>query len=427
MNRTLNNISNSNKNNNLPENNNGKDNFRILLYAILLPIALSVANKMCAVFNDSHFIVFIIYFLVTCLFTSFVLDGFKLSKNKIIRILQVLLLLNMVSSVLYSIFYYIDDKFDLFNNLIGDDDKNSSNKIDKTKVVSAAAAATASAGMKYGGYPAQKIIVTTVATPIVAGATSAALNAVEAFEDQEKIKDAVNEAIKDHPYSDPKPDRVPCPDQSFTANSPLEEGEILSPLERLLDALFSLESLAILTLLLIIVLFTYGYVYKYTSEIFHKFVIKYIPTKFIPWYTIFIKNLEKYNTNVRNITIIIFIIILFLIHLMCIYICYKLKTNTDEFVQVYNYLKSINKSSILLIMNYRYTSKNRYNIIPKLSYLLSLLKIKFLYVINYLFTILNRLVIMLYARRQFVTTLQILSVRYTLLGDISCPKLLVCL
>ena len=112
---------------------------------------------------------------------------------------------------------------------------------------------------------------------------------------------------------------------------------------------------------------------------------------------------------------------------MCIYICYKLKTNTDEFVQVYNYLKSINKSSILLIMNYRYTSKNRYNIIPKLSYLLSLLKIKFLYVINYLFTILNRLVIMLYARRQFVTTLQILSVRYTLLGDISCPKLLVCL
>ena len=399
MNRTLNNISNSNKNNNLPENNNGKDNFRILLYPILLPIALSVANKMCAVFNDSYFIVFIIYFLVTCLFTSFVLDGFKLSKNKIIRILQVLLLLNMVSSVLYSIFYYIDDKFDLFNNLIGDDDKNSSNKIDKTKVVSAAAAATA----------------------------SAALNAVEAFEDQEKIKDAVNEAIKDHPYSDPKPDRVPSPYQSFTANSPLEEGEILSPLERLLDALFSLESLAILTLLLIIVLFTYGYVYKYTSEIFHKFVIKYIPTKFIPWYTIFIKNLEKYNTNVRNITIIIFIIILFLIHLMCIYICYKLKTNTDEFVQVYNYLKSINKSSILLFMNYRYTSKNRYNIIPKLSYLLSLLKIKFLYVINYLFTILNRLVIMLYARRQFVTTLQILSVRYTLLGDISCPKLLVCL
>ena len=123
----------------------------------------------------------------------------------------------------------------------------------------------------------------------------------------------------------------------------------------------------------------------------------------------------------------IFIIILILIHLMCIYICYKLKTNTDEFVQVYNYLKSINKSSILLFMNYRYTSKNRYNIIPKLSYLLSLLKIKFLYVINYLFTILNRLLIMLYARRQFVTTLQILSVRYTLLGDISCPKLLVCL
>ena len=108
MNRTLNNISNSNKNNNLPENNNGKDNFRILLYAILLPIALSVANKMCAVFNDSHFIVFIIYSGVISIFTIFVIDGFKLSHNKIIRLLQLILLLNMVLSVVFSIFYYID-------------------------------------------------------------------------------------------------------------------------------------------------------------------------------------------------------------------------------------------------------------------------------------------------------------------------------
>ena len=83
-NRTLKNMSNSNNNkDNSPNNNNDKDKFRyILLYAALLPVALSIANKMCAVFNDSHFIVFIIYFLVTCLFTSFVLDGFKLSKNK---------------------------------------------------------------------------------------------------------------------------------------------------------------------------------------------------------------------------------------------------------------------------------------------------------------------------------------------------------
>ena len=158
-----------------------------------------------------------------------------------------------------------------------------------------------------------------VGVPAVTGLTSLALEAAEALEDQSKL----NNQIKDHPYSDPKPDRVPSPYQSFTANSPLEEGEILSPLERLLDTLFSLEYLAIVTMLLILFLFTYGYIQNYTSKIFHKFVMRYIPSKFIPWYTIFYNKIVKYNTHARNISLIFFIIILFLIHFLSIYIFYK--------------------------------------------------------------------------------------------------------
>ena len=76
---------------------------------------------------------------------------------------------------------------------------------------------------------------------------------------------------------------------------------------------------------------------------------------------------------------------------MCIYICYKLKTNIDDFVQVYNYLKGIDKSLILLTINYRYTgitNTNLFNIIYKHTlYSISLLKFKYLNVINYQFYI----------------------------------------
>ena len=229
-----------------------------------------------------------------------------------------------------------------------------------------------------------------VGVPAVTGLTSLALEAAEALEDQSKL----NNQIKDHPYSDPNPDRVPSPDPSFSANSPLEQGDILSPLERLLDTLFSLEYLAIVTMLLILFLFTYGYIQNYTSKIFHKFVMRYIPSKFIPasWrYTIFYNKIVKYNTHARNISLIFFIIILFLIHFLSIYICYKLKTNIDDFVQVYNYLKGIDKSLILLTINYRYTgitNTNLFNIIYKHTlYSISLLKFKYLNVINYQFYI----------------------------------------
>ena len=53
--------------------------------------------------------------------------------------------------------------------------------------------------------------------------------------------------------------------------------------------------------------------------------------------TIFIKFLQ----------IIILMIIIFQIGV--IYVIYELGYNTDNYVQVYNYLKNINKSSILLL------------------------------------------------------------------------------
>ncbi len=237
------------------------------------------------------------------------------------------------------------------------------------------------------------------AVPIGTGLTSAALTAAEALENQSTLTNAV----KDHPYSDPK--RTPSPDTSL--NCPLEEGDLLSPLEQLLDVLFSLESYAILTMLLILFLFIYGYVQKYTSEILHNFVIKYIPSKFIPAYTKFINILGKYNTKTRNLSIIFFIILLFLIHLLGFYVSYKLKTDTADFVKVYNYLKGIDKSSIFLMISYRNT--NIYNIINMYSLKsISLKKIKNIKVNNYQFyrlfkikKIVNRAVKMLFISKLF--------------------------
>lgn len=257
--------------------------------------------------------------------------------------------------------------------------------------------------MKYGGTPTQKVTMTVIGTPLVAGAVDVSLTVSDALKDQAKW----NNVVKNHPYSDPDPKRLPSPDPNFSANSPLEEGDILTPLERLLDGLFSLEYYGIIIMLLLLFLFTYGYVQKYTSEIFHNFVIKHIPSKFIPGYTKFMNIILAYNTKTRNLSIIFFIIILFLIHLLSFYISYKLKTDIADFVKVHNYLKEIDKSSILLMISYRNT--NILNIINKYTLdSISLKKIKNIKKNNYQFykllkikKIVNRAVKMLFIRKLF--------------------------
>ena len=122
----INNNSNDFNSSNSPKNNDNKNKFLYILYALLLPISLSVDNKLITVFSKSQFIEFIIYFVVVSLLTLFFLNGFKLSKNKIIRLLQQVLLFNMIASVFFSIFYFRDENTVNTNNYVGDDENKTS-------------------------------------------------------------------------------------------------------------------------------------------------------------------------------------------------------------------------------------------------------------------------------------------------------------
>lgn len=306
----INNNSNDFNSSNSPNNNDNKNKFDYILYALLLPISLSVANKLITVFSNSQFIEFIIYFVVVSLITLFFLNGFKLSNNKIIRLLQQVLLFNMIASVFFSIFYFTDENTVNTNNYLGDDE----NKTSKSTNTS---------------------------------------------------------------------------NSSFTANSPLEQSELLSPLERVLDSILTLEALGLFFMLLILMLLIYAYAQKQISGYIYKFFIKLFPSKYISVYTEIYNATSKYTSIIIKFFILYFGLLFIASHLLAFYFIYTLYTDIDNFVQYYNEIKKISESSVFLILSYKYTCTTNTNMFKHIyNYTFHsspLLKIKLLYVYYYLF------------------------------------------
>ena len=211
-------------------------------------------------------------------------------------------------------------------------------------------------------------------------ATSAGLASGLVVKTAMEIGDEINKSIKNRKNNDNDSDsdsNVPSPDERFSANSPFEEN---SPLEVILEKLFTMEILD----LVFLILFVFVQVDRRFSKYILEFLIKYIPEKHINWFTLFKNKSIKYNNIFTMITSIYFIIILFLIKFFVIYVFIELNNNIDDYVEVYNQIKSINKSTILFIMNYN-NYPNNINIFHKYTlYSISLLKIKNLNVINYL-------------------------------------------
>ena len=211
-------------------------------------------------------------------------------------------------------------------------------------------------------------------------ATSAGLASGLVVKTAMEIGDEINKSIKNRKNNDNDSDsdsNVPSPDERFSANSPFEEN---SPLEVILEKLFTMEILDLVFLILLVFVQVDRRFSKYILE----FLLKYIPEKYISWFTLFKNKSIKYNNIFTMITSIYFIIILFIIKFFVIYVFIELNNNIDDYVEVYNQIKSINKSTILLIMNYN-NYPNNINIIQKYTlYSISLFKFKNLNVINYL-------------------------------------------
>jgi len=210
-------------------------------------------------------------------------------------------------------------------------------------------------------------------------------------------------------HSNPDVDLIFNQDNSFIVNNPLEKNEIVSPLEELLQILFSLEVLELYLIIILILVIFNKYIFKYNIEIIYKLVNKYMPNNFISWYSIYFKKSVEYNTKFTTIMIILISFILLIFKLGIIYICAELNNNTDDYVLVYNHIKSISKNYILFLgLNTKYSNTMlncRFNFSNKtityFLYKISFLKIKILYVSNYLFYNLNRVVKMLFSWGQF--------------------------
>ena len=189
-----------------------------------------------------------------------------------------------------------------------------------------------------------------------------------------EIGDEINKNIKNRKNNDNDSDsdsNVPSPDERFSANSPFEEN---SPLEVILEKLFTMEILD----LVFLILFVFVQVDRRFSKYILEFLIKYIPEKHISWFTLFKNKSIKYNNIFTMITSIYFIVILFIIKFIVIYVFIELINNIDDYVEVYNQIKSINKSTILFIMNYN-NYPNNINIFHKYTLISYFFKIIYFY------------------------------------------------
>ena len=283
-------ISYNNNNSNLPNNNNNLIKF--IFFGLTLKLGLDLVGNLSSVMNHLTLTI-VIYFFVSFLVTTFFLDGFKLSNNKIFKILQIILLLSIFLNTIYSIFYFLNESVLNLNNFLGDKEGSKSNT-DKNTILSTIGAAATAAGIKYGATPTQKIVLSTVGTALTVGATSVALDASEAISEaanlKQKAKDLFNKKesktntnvntdtntnINDNTNTNDQSqainsDQIPSPVDQFSANSPLEQNDILSPLERLINDLYLLENFSLIIMVLILLLL----LYRYANTHIYNYILK---------------------------------------------------------------------------------------------------------------------------------------------------------
>jgi Cytochrome C and Quinol oxidase polypeptide I len=440
-------LSTNNKSNgsSLSNGPNNKDKFKqIFLNILSLSFLVFILYKFIFGFNNIYNLLGFIFSLsISYLISSFILNKFRFSKFKFIKFLQQFILFILILFICFLICDYFninsfneiscqgDDENipintkDVLNVKIETDDsskeyysiKASKKTVDDVintfatgikmfgeniapNVGAGAAAGSAAAAMvkaTAGLPPLQRAASIGGIAAITAAGTSVGLQAGKSITKNVGILDL----IKNSKHSDTNIERVPSPDP-FIINSPVETIDNSTPLEVLLQSILSLEILELLLILILLLVLFNKYIYSNNAEFISKILNKFLPNNFIKWKT---KNLEKsieYNNRLTTIILTVTMIILLIMKLVNIYFCAELNINTDDYVQVYNHLKSIDKSSILLLSynkcsvielknNFNF-DKHRYSF-----YYLSLLKFKLLYVNNYLFLVLNGAVKMLFA------------------------------
>lgn len=116
--------------------------------------------------------------------------------------------------------------------------------------------------------------------------------------------------FKESPHSDPTVDVIPSPssEPEFFIQSVLETGDLDIPLVSILKDLVTINCLELYFYIILIFILVYKYIYKFNLGFIYKHINKYMPNKF-PKDTP--QKLITYND--RFMTILMFIIIIFLV------------------------------------------------------------------------------------------------------------------
>lgn len=123
-------------------------------------------------------------------------------------------------------------------------------------------------------------------------------------------------------------------------NSVLESSEIRTPLEDILNNLYTLNILEFLLILMLILLLSNKYIYIFNMKLISNFMNKYMPNLFKK-YKQYLEKGQNYNEKWTTFLTVFIIILLLIIKLMNLYFSGELTHNINDFIVVYNYIKKI--------------------------------------------------------------------------------------
>lgn len=374
---------------------------QILLNIISAVILVCMLYNLLSRFTILGFFSFMFFGMISFSVASFILDKCRLSKNKFIRILQKLILINLTFILVFIICDYYSIQIlsevhcdsdgpddDSYTNNTGIESQNSSSreaessgdsdnvilksekndndevyhfKIKKSTVDKIVDTAQSLSGVfastvvpnigaaAAAGTVGASVVKTTVGMPplqrgVLIGGASAITAAgtvlgIDVGKSISKNLD-LSESIKNSPHGDPDITRIPSP-ESDLINSPLEAMENFSPLEVLLNSLVTLNILELMLYIILILLLINKYFYPFNINNISKIINKFMPLSFINWYTKYTNKSIDYNNRFTQIMFISVTILLLLFKLGNLYITAELSLKIDDYVLVYNHLKNL--------------------------------------------------------------------------------------
>jgi hypothetical protein len=219
-----------------------------------------------------------------------------------------------------------------------------------------ASVATGTAATVFKGTPNLPMVPRILATAAAAGAVTATTT-YGAMVGKALAKNTnLSIQIENSKHSNPDPDVIPSPDDDMI-KCPLENGDLISPLEELLTAQLGFNVLSLFLIFIIIYIVLSMSLYNKNINFLSKFLP--LPVKLKEKFTNMLERGANFNSKFMIVMLILCSINLIVIILINIFVSVELTFNTEDYVTVYNHIKNKKDSASFLIYILTVTSQNK--------------------------------------------------------------------